>query len=159
MKCPYCGHIEQRVLDSRPARDEEAIRRRRECCVCNRRFTTFEEPEKPRLYVVKRRGDREEFHREKVMTGMITACRKRPVSQELLRDTAERIEREMFDLCEPEVSSTTIGDRVMEALLGIDEVAYVRFASVYREFESPREFREIVDNVRRAQKRRVPAQT
>lgn len=153
MKCPYCGCDEQRVLDSRPAREDEAIRRRRECTRCNRRFTTFEEPEKPRLFVVKKNGDREEFSREKLVVGLQTACRKRPVSQERIRDAVERVERELFDLCEPEVASSEIGERVMQTLLEIDEVAYVRFASVYRAFQSPREFREIVDQVRRIQKK------
>jgi transcriptional repressor NrdR len=148
MKCPYCGFCEQKVLDSRPARDEEAIRRRRECLRCGRRFTTFEEPEKPRLFVVKRSGIREEFVRDKVLVGMVTACRKRPVPHEVLRDAAERIERELFDLCEPEILSTEIGERVMVTLLKIDKVAYVRFASVYQEFDSPAEFKEIVDTVR-----------
>jgi len=155
MKCPYCGHDEQRVLESRPARDEEAIRRRRECLACSRRFTTFEEPEKPRLFIVKRHGGREEFDREKVFAGMHTACRKRPVSAELLRDTAERIERELFDLCEAEVPSTEVGRRVEDALLGIDQVAFVRFASVYREFEDPDEFRSIVESARKVQKEPV----
>lgn len=154
MKCPYCGFCDQKVLDSRPARDDEAVRRRRECLRCGRRFTTFEEPEKPRLFVVKRSGSREEFSRDKVFAGMVTACRKRPVPHEVLRDAAERIERELFDLCETEVPSTEIGERVMVALLEIDKVAYVRFASVYREFESPAEFKEIVDKVRDTERSR-----
>lgn len=160
MKCPYCGCPDQRVLDSRTARDDEAVRRRRECTNCNRRFTTFEEPEKPRLFVIKRHSGREEFDRDKVLAGMITACRKRPVSYEKLRSSCELIERALFDLCEPEVSSTEIGDRVEQALLEIDEVAYVRFASVYRVFDDPIEFRKIVDSVRKVQKERkvlVPA--
>lgn len=154
MKCPYCGCSEQKVLDTRTARDEQAIRRRRECDACHRRFTTFEEPEKPRLFIVKRSGGREEFVREKLLQGMITACRKRPVAHELLRDNAERIEQELFDLCEPEISSTEVGDRVMTALLGIDQVAYVRFASVYREFDDPMEFRAVVESVRKLQRKK-----
>jgi transcriptional repressor NrdR len=156
MKCPYCRHQEQKVLDSRPCRDEEAIRRRRECLNCGRRFTTFEEPEKPRLFVVKRDGVREEFSREKVLNGMVTACRKRPVTLEALRDASVQIEQDLFDLCEAEVQWTEVGERVMQALLHIDEVAYVRFASVYREFESPGEFREIVDSVRKVRKKTEP---
>ena len=150
MKCPYCGHDDQRVLDSRPARDGDAVRRRRECTECNRRFTTFEEPEKPRLFVVKRGGLLEEFSRDKVLTGMTYACHKRRVSVEELQDAAERIEREMFDLCEPEVTSKQVGDRVMEELLKMDAVAFVRFASIYKEFDSPQEFAKIVAAIRKS---------
>ncbi len=150
MKCPYCGHDDQRVLDSRPARDGEAVRRRRECTECNRRFTTFEEPEKPRLFVVKRGGLREEFSRVKVLNGMTYACHKRRVSVEDLQEAADQIEQEMFDLCEPEISSTTVGDRVMEELLKMDTVAFVRFASIYKEFDSPQEFAKIVTAIRKS---------
>lgn len=147
MKCPYCGSVEQKVLDSRPARDGEAIRRRRECESCARRFTTFEAPERPRLYVVKREGAREEFSREKMLEGMLTACGKRPVAIETLRTAAERIERDLFRDFEDEVPSTEVGDRVMAELMAIDSVAYVRFASVYREFASLADFREIVETI------------
>jgi transcriptional repressor NrdR len=145
MKCPFCGFADQKVLDSRPAREGEAIRRRRECIGCERRFTTFEAPELPRLFVVKRRGEREEFAREKVLTSMLTACGKRPVPFEVVRDAAERIERDVFQEFEDEVPSTEIGERVMRELMGIDSVAYVRFASVYREFATISDFRKIVD--------------
>ncbi|MBS1722033.1 MAG: transcriptional repressor NrdR [Armatimonadetes bacterium] len=144
MKCPYCGHSEQRVLDSRPAREGEAIRRRRECDKCERRFTTFEAPEKPRLFVAKRSGGREEFDREKVLGGMVTACRKRPVTLDQLREAAARIERDLFDLCEDDVPSQAVGDRVMRELRRLDHVAFVRFASVYREFQDPAQFAETV---------------
>ena len=147
MKCPYCGSAEQKVLDSRPARDGEAIRRRRECDACARRFTTFEAPERPRLFVVKRDGAREEFSREKVLEGMLVACGKRPVGIDALRAATERIERDLFRDFEDEVPSTEVGERVMAALMGIDAVAYVRFASVYREFASLAEFREIVETI------------
>lgn len=145
MKCPFCGFSDQKVLDSRPAREGEAIRRRRECISCGRRFTTFEAPELPRLFVVKRRGDREEFSREKVLASMLTACGKRPVPFEVVRDAAERIERDIFQEFEDEVPSTAIGERVMRELMGIDSVAYVRFASVYREFATISDFQKIVD--------------
>jgi transcriptional repressor NrdR len=145
MKCPFCGYDDQKVLDSRPAREGEAIRRRRECIGCGRRFTTFEQPEMPRLFVVKRDGAREEFSREKTLNSMLIACGKRPVPFETVRDAAERIERDLFRECEEEVPSTAIGERVMSELLEIDQVAYVRFASVYKKFESVRDFREIVD--------------
>lgn len=152
MKCPYCGNPEQRVLDSRPARDGEAIRRRRECEKCNRRFNTYEEPERPRLFIVKRDGSRQEFSREKVFQSMLVACRKRPVSHELLIETSEAIERELFDLGEPEVKSTEVGERVMKALSNLDSVAFVRFASVYKEFETATDFHEIVESVSSVQK-------
>jgi len=144
MKCPYCGHTEHRVLDSRPAREGEAVRRRRECEGCNRRFTTFEAPERPRLFVAKRSGEREEFDREKVLSGMVTACHKRPVSLEALREAAQRVERDLFDLSDDEVPSSEVGDRVMRELHRLDPVAFVRFASVYREFDDPAEFARIV---------------
>ena len=150
MKCPYCGHLEHKVLDSRPAREGEVVRRRRECEGCNRRFTTFEAPEKPRLFVVKRSGGREDFDREKVLNGMVTACRKRPVALDDLREAALRVERDLFDICDDEVPSSEVGDRVMRELLGLDPVAFVRFASVYREFEDPEEFAETVRRMRDA---------
>lgn len=144
MKCPYCGHLEHRVLDSRPAREGEAVRRRRECEGCGRRFTTFEAPERPRLFVVKRSGGREDFDREKVLNGMVTACRKRPVSLDDLREAALRVERDLFDGGDDEVPSTEVGDRVMNELYKLDSVAFVRFASVYKEFDCPEEFESIV---------------
>lgn len=145
MKCPFCGFVDQKVLDSRPARDGEAIRRRRECIGCGRRFTTFEAPELPRLLVVKKRGDREEFSREKALSSMLTACGKRPVAFEIVRDAAERIERDLFQEFEDEVPSTEIGERVMQELMAIDSVAYIRFASVYKSFANVSDFREIVE--------------
>jgi transcriptional repressor NrdR len=148
MHCPYCGHSEQKVLDSRPAREGEAIRRRRECEACGRRFTTFEEPERPRLFVVKRDGARQEFSKEKVLAGMLVACHKRPVSVEALREAAASIERDLFQEFEDEVPSTEIGERVVEKLRQMDTVAFVRFASVYREFETVSDFREIVESCR-----------
>lgn len=147
MRCPYCGCDEQKVLDSRPARDGEAIRRRRECNDCGRRFTTFEEPERPRLFVIKRGGSREEFNRDKLINSMIVACRKRPVSVERLKRAAAVVERELFQEYEDEVPSTAIGERVMNELRRIDTVAYVRFASVYREFQTVSDFRSIVESV------------
>lgn len=156
MKCPYCRSEEHQVLDSRPAREGEAIRRRRECANCRRRFTTFEQPERPRLFIVKRSGVREEFSSEKLLAGMVLACRKRPVSIETLNEAAERIENELFDLCEQELKSTEVGERVMRALKEIDAVAYVRFASVYRSFEDPLEFKVFVDSVRTVAKRGRP---
>jgi len=147
MKCPYCGFEDQKVLDSRPARENEAIRRRRECLSCGRRFTTFEAPELPRLFVVKRGGARQEFSREKVLNSMLVACGKRPVPLETLRSSAERIETDLFQEFIDEVPSTEVGERVMRELKGMDTVAYVRFASVYKEFETIKDFQTIVENI------------
>jgi transcriptional repressor NrdR len=144
MRCPFCGFIDQKVLDSRPARDGEAIRRRRECMGCGRRFTTFEEPEKPRLFVVKRDGSREEFSRDKALHSMLVACRKRRIPIEDLKEAVERIERDLHQEFEDEIPTHQIGERVLRALAEIDAVAYVRFASVYREFETLEDFEQIV---------------
>ena len=155
MQCPYCGHPEQKVLDSRPAREGGAIRRRRECDNCSRRFTTFEEPERPRLFVVKRDGNREDFDREKILNSMVLACGKRPVTLQDLKDHATLIEQKLYDSFEQEVTTTTIGDLVMDALYQLDSIAYIRFASVYQAFESPKQFAEIV----RGMQKGVPATT
>ena len=148
MRCPYCGYEDQKVLDSRPARDGEAIRRRRECLGCERRFTTFEEPERPRLLVVKRDGSRVDFKGDKVLQSMLLAARKRPVPADVLRDAAERVERALYDEYDDEVPTRAIGHRVLHELSLIDVVAYVRFASVYKEFETLQDFIEIVEHVR-----------
>lgn len=149
MLCPYCGYIDHKVLDSRPAREGEAIRRRRECLSCGRRFTTFEEPERPRLFVVKRGGGREEFSRDKVLNSMLLAGRKRPISIEALHAAAERIERDLFQELDEEIASTQIGEHVLKELREIDVVAYIRFASVYREFETIEDFRGIIGDLAR----------
>lgn len=151
MKCPYCGHLEDRVLDSRPTRDEVAIRRRRECLGCARRYTTFEQVERPRVMVIKRNGTRDDFCRDKLLRSMEIASRKRPVSQVILGDACARIERELSDHLDGEVTTAQIGERVMAELKEIDQVALVRYASVYLEFNSPGEFREIVAQLKRSQ--------
>jgi len=148
MKCPFCGSEDQRVLDSRPAREGEAIRRRRECVECNRRFTTFEEPERPRLFVVKRDGSREDFSRDKCLNSMLIACRKRRISVDILRSSVEKIERDLFQEFEDEITSQCIGEKVLNELFAIDSVAYVRFASVYKEFETVSDFQLIIDSVK-----------
>lgn len=140
------------MLDSRPARDNEAIRRRRECENCGRRFTTFEAPEMPRLMVVKRNGAREELRSDKIFNSMSLACRKRPVSMEVLRDAVERIEREVLRDPDEEISSSTIGRLVLEELREIDTVAFVRFASVYRDFQTIADFKEIIETVRKQER-------
>lgn len=151
MHCPFCGFPDQKVLDSRPGAEGDAIRRRRECTRCGRRFTTHERYERPRLFVVKRSGGREEFSREKVFDSMRIACRKRPVSVECLREAVDRIERDLSQEYEDEASSREIGGRVMRELAKIDVVAYVRFASVYREFNTVADFAEIVEHVEQEQ--------
>lgn len=132
MRCPYCGWHDSKVLDSRGAEEGEAIRRRRECFGCRRRFTTFERAERIVLQVVKRDGHREPFDRMKVLTGMLRACEGRPVAREVLEQTGREIERELAEQGALEIASRDIGDRVIERLRRMDDVAYVRFASVYR---------------------------
>ncbi len=144
MKCPYCGHEEDKVVDSRSSKDGEAIRRRRECLGCGERFTTYEYIEKTPLNVVKRDGRREPFNRQKLIDGMITACRKRPISTEKIESLADQIELEISETASSEVTSLTIGQKVMEKLKALDEVSYVRFASVYRKFKDTSEFRTVL---------------
>ncbi len=145
MKCPYCGHNDDKVLDSRAVREGEGIRRRRECLACARRFTTYEEIEEMRLTVVKRDERREPFDRSKILKGMLTACEKRPVSVAQLENAADEIERALYNRGEKEVRSVEIGEMVIERLRELDQVAYVRFASVYRKFEDVTQFKELVD--------------
>lgn len=135
MKCPSCQHLGTRVLDSRPVDEGKSIRRRRECEACQYRFTTFEKVEEIPLIVVKKEGTREEFSREKMLRGLIKACEKRPVALKQLEDVAQEIEKELRNQGASEVSSDTIGEMVMDRLAKIDDVAYVRFASVYRQFK------------------------
>ncbi len=154
MRCPFCGNDDDKVLESRAARDGAAIRRRRECNSCGRRFTTFEEVEELRVMVIKRDGRREPFDRDKVLRGMIVACEKRPVGMDTLESAADSIERSVYDAGGSEIESEAIGEMVAEVLRGVDQVAYVRFASVYRQFEDVGQFREIVDVLGSGGKRR-----
>jgi transcriptional repressor NrdR len=156
MKCPYCGHLEDRVLDSRSVRDGEAVKRRRECLMCARRFTTYEHIEEMQVMVIKKDLRREPFDRAKVLKGMIAACEKRPVGVEMLEATVDDIERAIYNSGRREVGSTEIGDMVIEALKRIDQVAFVRFASVYRQFEDVTQFSEIVDVLGGRKRRRPP---
>ena len=135
MKCPYCSYTESKVVDSRPADDGTSIRRRRECLECHKRFTTYETMESLPLMVVKKDGSRQSFDRNKVMNGLIRACEKRPVSFSTMEEIVNEIEQTLQNEMEREVSSAQIGELVMERLKKIDEVAYVRFASVYRQFK------------------------
>lgn len=135
MKCPFCGHLDSKVVDSRPAEDGTSIRRRRECLECHKRFTTFEIMESLPVVVIKRDGSRQSFDRSKLLNGMIRACEKRPVSFDVLEKIAEEIEQTLQNEMDREVPSTRIGEMVMDRLKEVDEVAYVRFASVYRQFK------------------------
>jgi transcriptional repressor NrdR len=149
MKCPYCGNDDLKVLDSRPGSDGESIRRRRECVKCNKRFTTSEKLERAKLFVIKKDGSRTEFSREKVIYSMTIACRKRPISTEVLQQAAARIEEELYRQFDDEMTSKQVGLAVMRELSTIDTVAYVRFASVYQEFETVADFAEMAENVQR----------
>ena len=135
MKCPYCGYSESKVIDSRPADENSSIRRRRECLSCAKRFTTYETMETLPLMVVKKDGSRQSFDRRKVLGGMIRACEKRPVPLAELEKIAEEIEQDLQNSMEREISTEAIGEKVMERLRNVDQVAYVRFASVYRQFK------------------------
>lgn len=134
MRCPYCRHEDSKVLDSRATEEGASVRRRRECVRCRRRFTTYERWEEAPLLVVKKDGRREPFQRQKLLSGLVTACEKRPISLRTLEDIVDDIERTFRQEGEAEVTSRAIGEAAMERLRAVDEVAYVRFASVYREF-------------------------
>ncbi len=138
MICPTCRKSETRVVDSRD--DESVVRRRRECLACKHRFTTYERIEAPRLFVVKKDGRREQYAREKVLTGLRRACEKRPVSDAQMEEIVAGIERELFARGENEVPASLVGEKLMEALKAVDPVAYIRFASVYRSFRDVESF-------------------
>jgi len=142
MKCPFCGCKEDRVIDSRSIQDDSSIRRRRECLKCGRRFTTYEYIERIPFMVIKKDGRREPFEREKILKGLIKACEKRPVSIKQLENLVEDVEREIQRKFDKEVESKKIGEMVIERLSKLDGVAYVRFASVYRQFRDINEFME-----------------
>ncbi len=142
MKCPFCANGENRVIDSRISKDGSAIRRRRECIACSKRFTTYEFVEEVLPMVVKKDGRREAFDRSKIRTGILKACEKRPISVERIETVVENIERACQDLQGKEISTTVIGEKIMQELQGLDAVAYVRFASVYREFRDVGDFME-----------------
>ncbi|HHH30854.1 MAG TPA: transcriptional repressor NrdR [Polyangiaceae bacterium] len=140
MKCPFCGILDNRVIDSRLSQAGEVTRRRRECDGCSRRYTTYERVEQVLPYVIKKDGRREVFDRMKILGGLRRACEKRPISSEVLERLVDRIEREMVETGDKEVSSAQVGERIMERLRDLDQVAYVRFASVYRSFKDIEEF-------------------
>jgi transcriptional repressor NrdR len=140
VKCPFCGHLGDKVVDSRESREGEVIRRRRECLGCGRRFTSYERIEEIPYMVVKKDGNRERFERQKVIAGMLKACEKRPVTVSALEAVADRIETTLQDRPEREMSTREVGEAVMDELRRLDKVAYVRFASVYRHFRDLGEF-------------------
>jgi len=148
MRCPYCQEYESRVIDSRASEDACTIRRRRECSNCKRRFTTYERVEERPLLVVKNGGEREQFSREKILKGISKACEKRPVSLEDMETVVADIERELRDNFDREVSSKVIGEIIMDKLQDLDEVAYVRFASVYRQFGDLNSFIKTIEQLK-----------
>lgn len=158
MQCPRCQHNGTRVVDSRPADDGRAIRRRRECESCSFRFTTFERIEQAPILVVKKNGNREEFNREKLLRGIIRACEKRPIAMEQMEAVVDEVEREIRKRSENEIPSTQIGEYVMERLAKIDDVAYIRFASVYRQFKDIEVFMKEMQELERKRSDIEPSQ-
>ena len=140
MKCPFCGEIDNKVIDSRLSKNASVIRRRRECLTCSRRFTTYEHIEEIPIMIVKKDGRREVFNREKVRSGMQRACEKRNISMVVIEEFIEELERDLRETGEKEIPSHIIGGKIMEKLHELDDVAYVRFASVYREFKDVNDF-------------------
>lgn len=146
MKCPYCGKENTRVIDSRPT-DDSSIRRRRQCDECGKRFTTYEKVETLPLIVVKKDNNREPYDREKIVAGIVRSCHKRPISMKQINDMVDDIEGQIFNMEEKEIPTTTIGSIVMDKLNDLDEVAYVRFASVYREFKDVNTFMDEIKKI------------
>lgn len=153
MRCPYCNEIESRVVDSRASEDGSSIRRRRECNSCKRRFTTYERLEERPLLVIKKGGTREQFNREKLINGITRACEKRPVTMEQIENVVVAIERDLRDEFDREVNSMAIGEKVMDKLQEIDDVAYVRFASVYRQFADLNSFIKTIEKLQNRQEK------
>jgi transcriptional repressor NrdR len=147
MKCPFCGHENTRVIDSRPAEENNSIRRRRVCDECDKRFTTYEKVETIPLIIVKKDDNREAFDRAKIESGVLRACHKRPVSAKQIQDIVDSVETEIYSKEEREIPSSVIGELVMEKLKDVDSVAYVRFASVYREFKDINTFMDELKKV------------
>ncbi|MBW1891363.1 MAG: transcriptional repressor NrdR [Deltaproteobacteria bacterium] len=140
MKCPFCGEIDNKVIDSRVSKDGSVIRRRRECLLCSRRFTTYEHIEEIPIMIIKKDGRREVFNREKVRSGIKKACEKRDISMNLIEEHVDEIERDLRETGEKEMASSVIGEKIMTVLHELDDIAYVRFASVYREFKDVNDF-------------------
>ena len=147
MRCPFCAHPESKVVDSRPSDEGASIRRRRECLACHKRFTTYETMESLPLVVIKKDGSRQTFDKSKILNGMIRACEKRPVPFDTLNHMADEIEQTLQNAMEREIPTARIGELVMDKLKGVDEVAYVRFASVYRQFKDINSFMEELSKI------------
>ena len=147
MRCPYCGHMDTQVKDSRPTDDNSAIRRRRSCPACAARFTTFERIQLRELTVVKKGGQRIPFDRDKIARSITTACRKRPVDEARIERVVNSIQRRLESMGESDIPSSAIGEMVMEALQGLDKVAYIRFASVYKNFREIKDFESFVETM------------
>jgi len=150
MKCPFCGHLRDKVVDSRESKEGNSIRRRRECLSCGKRYTSREHIEEIEYRVIKKDGRPEPFQRQKLIGGLLRACEKRPVSVQQLEGIADRIENDLQDRPDREIKTTEIGARIMEELRRIDQVAYVRFASVYRQFRDVGEFRREIDELQKS---------
>lgn len=149
MKCPYCKHTESKVIDSRSTVDGESIRRRRACLNCGKRFTTYETIESSSLMVIKKDGSRQQYDRDKLMRGVLMACKKRPVTKAQMDSLLADIERQLYAHVENEVPSGEIGEMILERLVNIDEVAYIRFASVYRDFQDVHSFMEELTHMKK----------
>jgi len=154
MKCPFCGYKEDKVVDSRATQDEMAIRRRRECLRCSKRFTTYEYIEESALMVIKKDGKRQPFDRKKILNGIMKACEKRPISMDTMEDIVVQLERQIQKKGGKEISSSKIGEIVMQRLKELDEVAYVRFASVYRQFKDVGQFMDELKTILQREKHR-----
>jgi len=149
VRCPFCNNLEDKVVDSRESKEGEAIRRRRECLACERRYTTYERIDEVPYMVVKKDGRREKFDRQKVLAGLLKACEKRPVSMGKLAEMVNRVETKVSDSPDREISTTEIGEFLMESLRELDKIAYVRFASVYRDFQDEQAFFNELKNLMR----------
>jgi transcriptional repressor NrdR len=147
VKCPYCGYVESKVIDSRSTEDDVSIRRRRECLKCNKRYTTYEKVESIPILVIKKNMNREYFDRIKIINGLIKACQKRPVSRQQIENIADEVEKKINNQMLTEVNSDYIGEIIMDGLKKVDEVSYVRFASVYRQFKDINTFMEEIKNL------------
>lgn len=154
MRCPFCGYKEDKVVDSRATAEEAAVRRRRECLKCGKRFTTYEYVEEVSLMVIKKDGRREPFDRKKLLSGVIKACEKRPVAMEKMEEIITQVERAIQKKSDREVAASRIGELVMEKLKALDDVAYVRFASVYRQFKDVGQFMEELEGILNKEKKR-----
>jgi len=149
VNCPFCGHLQDKVVDSRESKEGDAIRRRRQCLSCERRFTTYERIDEVPYMVIKKDGRREKFDRQKVLAGLLKACEKRPVSMSRLSELVNRVESRVIDSPDREISTTEIGEILMDGLRELDKIAYVRFASVYRDFQDEQAFFNELKNLMR----------